>query len=687
MSETTKASLLVGGELLLYGVVGASWRANSFTPSDVAAALAEHGSGDITVRINSGGGNAFDGVAIHSLLKAHASRGAKVRVSIDGVAASAASLIAMAGDAIAMRLGATMMIHDASGETIGTSKDHEKNAGVLNKISEQYCAVYAAKSGKSEADVRALMLEETWFGAKEAVEAGFADTTLDEEPAVAAAFDYRAYRHAPADLVAARNRTVPADAGIPAANAAHQEARMSAKTPAPAVEPAVSTTSKEAPIATPAPQASAPEPAADPAAGKPWLPGFYASAEKSGLSLASLNAIAAKAPDLAAAQSSMIDAMSSARPAPEIIPRAEVTADAVERFATGAEKALLARAGLDGGERNEFASMSLREMARASLASQGVKTNFNSSYDMVRRAMMAAPGHHTSSDFPIILGNVARKALLKGYEEAAETFEAWTSTGTLPDFKESSRIDVGVFPALAKVEEGAEYTYATVGERGVKLSLSKFGRLFAITWEAIINDDMGVLSRIPRGMGRAARRTIGNLAYAVLTGNPLMADGKALFHADHKNLATGAGSALSETSLQAARLAMRMQADPGGTKTALNISPKYLIVPAALESVARELMTSVSKIGQANPSIRNPVAGMAEVIVDPRLDAASTTAWYLAGDPNVYDTVEVSYLDGHRAPEMFEEQGFEVDGVRHKVRQVAGVNPLDWRALYKGAGA
>ncbi len=687
MDETTKPSLLVGGDILLYGAVGASLWGDSFTSRAVAAALAEHGPGDVSVRINSGGGDAFDGMAIHSLLRAHAARGAKVSIEIDGIAASAASLIAMAGDTIAMRVGAMMMIHDASGVAFGTSEDHEKSAAVLGKISAQYCAVYAARSGRSEDDVRALMLEETWFTAADAVAAGFADVMRDEEAAPVAAFDYRAYRHAPERLVATLWRTPSADpkAGVPAASAAHQEARMSVNTPAPAVEPAVPMPSKEAPITTTtAPQASAIEPVA---AVKTWLPGFYAAAEKSGVSLSALNAIASASPDLAAAQASLIDAMASARPAPQIAPRTEVVADARDRFAAGAEKALMARAGLDGGERNEFASMSLRELARASLELSGARMSFSSSIDMVRRAMMAAPGHHTTSDFPTVLGNVARKSLLKGYEEAGETFEVWTSTGTLPDFKSSTRIDIGMFPALAKVEEGAEYTYATTIDRGVTLSLAKYGRLFAITWEAIINDDMDVLSRVPRRMGGAAKRTIGNLAYAVLTGNPTMGDGVALFHTGHKNLATGGGSALSEASLQAARLAMRKQADPSGAATAINIAPRYLIVPAALESTARELMTSVSKLGQDNPSIRNPVAGMAEVVVDPRLDAASTTAWYLAGDPNIYDTVEVSYLDGHRGPEMFEEQGFDVDGVRHKVRQVAGVNPLDHRALYKGAGA
>lgn len=678
MAESATHRLLIGGEMMLYGAVGASWWEDSFSAADVVAALAVHGNSDITVRLNSGGGSAFDGAAIHSLLRSHASKGAKVKIVVDGIAASAASLIAMAGDQIEMRLGAMMMIHDASGVTIGTSKDHEQSAGALDKISEQYAAVYASRSGKTREETRELMLAETWFGAEDAVAAGFADAVLNDAAEPAAYFDYRAYARAPAELVEARHRDSPTASRSPVTVTASADIADPAAKAAICKEPVMAEQTNE-PAGNPATEKTAPV--------KEWATAFYASAEKSGLALVEINSIVAASADLTSAQASLINAMASAKPAPQIAPRADVTSDVADRFAKGAEKALLGKVGLDDGERNEFTSMSLAELARASLEAAGVRASFNGRLDMVRRAMMAAPGHHSTSDFPNILGNVARKSLLKGYEEQAETFEAWTSTGTASDFKATTRVDIGVFPALAKVEEGAEYTYGTVGDRAVTLTIAKYGRMFAITWEAIINDDLGVLSRVPRSMGRAAKRTIGNLAYAVLTGNPTMSDGVALFHASHSNLATGGGSALSETSLQTARLAMRKQADPGGAMTAINITPRYLIVPAALESTARELMTSVSKIGQSNPSIKNPVAGMAEVIVEPRLDAASATAWYLAGDPNAYDTVEVTYLDGHRSPEMFEEMGFEVDGIRHKVRQVAGLNPLDWRALYKGAGA
>lgn len=163
-------NLLLNGAIYLYGAVGDSW-GECFTAADVALALAEHGVGDVTVRINSGGGIAFDGMAIYSLLKAHPG---KVTIAIDGIAASAASLIAMAGDVREMRTGAMMMIHDPSGITIGPADVHEEAAARLHKIAENYAEVYAGVSGKPAKEVRDMMLATTWMSADEAVESGFA---------------------------------------------------------------------------------------------------------------------------------------------------------------------------------------------------------------------------------------------------------------------------------------------------------------------------------------------------------------------------------------------------------------------------------------------------------------------------------------------------------------------------------
>ena len=146
-------------------------------------------------------------------------------------------------------------------------------------------------------------------------------------------------------------------------------------------------------------------------------------------------------------------------------------------------------------------------------------------------------GMHSTSDFSLVLENVANKSMLAGYEEADETFHLFTSVGTLSDFKPAKRSDLNLFPVLDEMPEGAEYKYGKIGERGQMTQLATYGKMFAITRETIINDDMGAFTKIPRLMGRAAHRTIGNLVFAVLTKNLPMADGINLFHADHNNLA------------------------------------------------------------------------------------------------------------------------------------------------------
>ena len=238
------------------------------------------------------------------------------------------------------------------------------------------------------------------------------------------------------------------------------------------------------------------------------------------------------------------------------------------------------------------------------------------------------------------------------------------------------------FAALPQVIEGADYTYGTVSDRGENIALATYGKLARISRQAIINDDLSVLGDVPRRMGRAAKRTIGNLVYAVLTSNPTMSDSVALFHATHGNLA-GVAGAPSVATLGAAKAAMRVQADNG---SALNIVPKTLLVPAALEMTARQVIGSAVDPTTSKGMAMNPVNGMAEIIVDARLDAASATAWYLAADPSSYDTIEVAYLDGNDTPYLEQQTQWTADGVEMKVRIDAGVAPLDYRTLYKNAG-
>jgi ATP-dependent protease ClpP protease subunit len=679
--------LIVGGDLVLFGDVGDMWGDGSgFTAQDVLEALAEIGPADVTVRLNSGGGSAWDGVAIYNALRAHAG---KVTVHVEAIAASAASVIALGGDDRVMRRGAMIMIHDPANITWGTADEHAKAAAILNKLGDVIAGIYAAHTGASVEDMRALMLEETWMDAQEALDRKFATRTDDSDADAFARFDYRAYARAPLSSLQGAQRARPA---FPAAASAHQKEPTMGDSPKTAVAADDKATNVIPPA--PAPVAVAPAPAPAPVAAKDVTKEIMSRCRAAKLSIddAMLIVDASGTGDdaILKAQDMIINKIAERDPAPkQTLPRAEVTADVRDRFKEGATRALLHRAGLAGGEVNEFSGLTIRELARESLSRAGLNSAFNDPLLMAGAALspMMSAGMHSTSDFVEILANIANKSMLKGYEEAEETFERWTARGVLVDFKPVRRVDLGLAPNLIEVPEGAEYQYGTMGDRGETIQLATYGRMFAITRQAVVNDDMNAFTRVPMRMGRAARRTIGNLVYSVLTTNAAMADGIALFHADHGNLA-GTAAAPTVDSMDAARAAMAKQRDKELHATALNIRPRYFLVPVALEGKARVLMTSEKDPNAAvNSSKPNHVNGLADVVSDARLDAHSATAWYLAADPNAHDTIEVAYLNGNSAPVLEQRDGWNVDGVEFKVRIDAGVKALGYQGLYKNAGA
>jgi hypothetical protein len=379
------------------------------------------------------------------------------------------------------------------------------------------------------------------------------------------------------------------------------------------------------------------------------------------------------------AQAMIIDKWSKEGVKPTV--SASVTVDAADNFVEGATQALMAKAGLGKHDpANSLNNRSLFDLAEMTLVQAGAGTRGMDKMSLVQAAFSPrAAITHTSSDFTRILANVANKAMLKGYEEAGETFQRWTAAGSLPDFKPQSRVDLNLFPSLEKVEEGAEYTYGTIGDRGESIQLATYGRLFSVTRQAIINDDMSAMVRVPQRMGRAAIRTVGNLVYAILTGNPTMADGQPLFSAAHNN---DGNLGLSIDGLDAGRVAMALQQDPDGVAVGgLNIQPAYLIVPVALSGEARILLNSQYVPGET--FVPNRVQGFAELVFDARLDANSSTEYFLAASPSLYDTIEVAYLNGAQAPVLEQKEGWGVDGVEFMVRLDAGVKALDFRGLYR----
>lgn len=193
-ARASGAEVLIYDEIGAYGVTAKGFLAElGAMANDVA----------IDLRLNSPGGSVFDAVAIFNALKRHAG---EITVWIDGIAASAASYIAMAGDSVVMPQNAFLMIHDPSGLVVGTAADMRSTAEALDKVKGSLIQGYAAKSGKPDGEIAALMAAETWLDAEEALALGLIDR-IAEPVKLAASFDIARFRNAPAELTTAALET------------------------------------------------------------------------------------------------------------------------------------------------------------------------------------------------------------------------------------------------------------------------------------------------------------------------------------------------------------------------------------------------------------------------------------------------------------------------------------------------
>ncbi|MEC3860122.1 prohead protease/major capsid protein fusion protein [Mesobacterium sp. TK19101] len=326
----------------------------------------------------------------------------------------------------------------------------------------------------------------------------------------------------------------------------------------------------------------------------------------------------------------------------------------------------------------QYRGMTLLELARESLGNAGVNTRGLSRDEVATRAL------HSTSDFPEILSAVTNKTLRQAYEAYPRTFMLFCRQVLATDFKAMHRVQLGEAPQLLEVGESGEFKRGTLGESKESYKVKTYGRVVAITRQTLINDDLDAFTRIPAMYGNSIAQLESDVVWGIITANPLMADGNALFHATHKNLA-GTGAALDVTSVGTARAAMAKQTGLD-KKMVLNVRPAYLIVPAALELKAEQLVAQ-NLVPAATASVVPQSIRTLTPISEPRLDAASATAWYLAASPNQIDTIEYAYLEGQQGAYIETRNGFDVDGVEIKCRLDFGAKAIDWRGLYKNPGA
>ena len=303
----------------------------------------------------------------------------------------------------------------------------------------------------------------------------------------------------------------------------------------------------------------------------------------------------------------------------------------------------------------------------------------------------------SSVSLPGILSNVANKKLLKSFESQPVIATKLCSTGDLNDFKENDRFRLTDVGDLLPVGADGEIKDGGVTEEAAKNQLDTYGKKFVLTRKMIINDDLGAFMKVPVAMGNRAARLIDQLFFSRLLKNPVQLDGKALFSTAHKNLLTGASSALSFDGLKKAIQLFLDQVDADGQP--ISVEPKFLLVPTALKHLAIELTRGATLItaGGADNVVRPALNILADenlqVVSSPYLansayEGASSTAWYLFGDPHQTDTWEIGYLKGKRTPTVERgETDYNTLGLWFRVYFDLGVREQDHRGMVKSAGA
>lgn len=404
---------------------------------------------------------------------------------------------------------------------------------------------------------------------------------------------------------------------------------------------------------------------------------------------------AASNTDVATFRSLMLDHL-AAREVPQGITgvRAQMGETDVEKRAAAIENALLHRA--DPGkyqlsnEGRNFRGRTLLEIADDCLEARGIKTRGMSKMERADAALsQRSGGMHSTGDFPIILANIANKSLRAAYAAMPQTFRPLIREASVSDFKAVTRTQLGEAPSFDKVNEHGEFKRGTMGEAKESYSIATYGKVVGITRQTIINDDMNAFSRVPAAFGVQAAQLESDLVWGQILANPVMGDGNTLFHANHGNLMTAA--AISVAGLTAARTAFALQKGLDG-KTVLGLTPQYIIVPVALQTVAEQLR---GQIFPAKNSDAVPESLKLDIIAEPRLDngitrpeiginvAGSASNWYVGGLPNIVDLIELAYLDGNTGVYTETRMGFDIDGVEIKVRMDVGAKVLDWRNIAK----
>ena len=334
---------------------------------------------------------------------------------------------------------------------------------------------------------------------------------------------------------------------------------------------------------------------------------------------------------------------------------------------------------LDDGARH-FRSMSLLGVAQGCLSIRGDRPEQMSQEQLLGRALGMG-----TSDFPQLLSNSANKLLHQAYAAKEQRWRRFAQRGDARDFKPMTRHQLGDAPSLKPLGENGEVELGQMSEAVESYSVQTQARRVALTRTAIINDDLGAFSRLITKGGQAARRREDAIVWNLITSNPTMNDGVAVFHADHGNLGSGV---INVTNIGAGVQAMMDQtgvANAAGEADILEVEPSFLVVPTSKVTVAKQFVNTM--LQPASQSDVNPYQDL-EVIPSAYLEAADSAAWYLVAAPTEFDFIEYAYLNGMEGPQLITQENTDnMLGIQYTFYTDFGAGVLDFRGAYKSSGS
>lgn len=324
----------------------------------------------------------------------------------------------------------------------------------------------------------------------------------------------------------------------------------------------------------------------------------------------------------------------------------------------------------------QFADLRISDVAMQCARASGQKP--------MNAAQAVRMASHSTSDFPLILEGAIGNTIAKRIALRAPDILRAAAKKTNGDYRPSRSLTLSAMKAVQEVGEGGEIRHSTMEEKGeANPRLRDFAGAFTITNKAIVNDNLGLFEEAAQRMTDACIQVQRNVLLEPIQANggagQTMADGNPMFHVSHGNLAAS-GAALSVASLSVARTALRKQKGKAGELLA--IEPFALVVPAELETAAQQIIAALQA---TKTSDVNPFAGELEIIVEPGLSSA--TAWYLIGNPALYEGLTWATLDGLDAPRVESRAGWDTLGFDFRVTWALDAAFTETATWYRNPGA